>query len=243
MLKEKSPQKSAGGFLIDETILSFIKPSLSFNFRSGDSAWFLLQILYLAFIYPQIQHDRGEQRKGLRNGERIPHPFHNAQLCQQKCRGQQNDQLTEQGNQQAVDSLTHRLEESGTHNSQGSRKKAQGNDSQSRHADFQHIRGSVEDRKQHIRHQPEDKHPRPHQDKRDHTSILGRGIQTMLLSRAKVIPHNGHQALIQTEYRHKYKGLQLKVNAKEGHGGHRILREGEQNRVHSHYHPQSQWLA
>ena len=70
-------------------------------------------------------------------------PIPHAQLCQQKCRGQQNDQLTEQGNQQAVDSLTHRLEESGTHNSQGSRKKAQGNDSQSRHADFQHIRGAL----------------------------------------------------------------------------------------------------
>ena len=150
--------------------------------------------------------------------------------------------MTEQGNQQTVDSLAHRLEESGTDNSQGRRKKAQRNDSQSRHADLQHISGSIEDRQQNVRPQPEDKHPHPHQNECDHTAVFDCGIQAVFLSRSEIISHDGHQALIQTEHRHKHKGLQLKVNAEERHGGHRVLGEGEQDRVHSHYHHRTNGL-
>lgn len=189
----------------------------------------------LNLLNPDPFKQQGRENHGddLGKGNRPPYHGQAGQYGEKVCRRKDHQELPCRRNDQAVDPISQGLENRTYDDTVSGKDKAQADDTQRRHSDLQHMLGSVKKAQKLCRKDLERGQPDEHDAYCQADAQLHGGFDPFSVSGAVIVGDDRDHAIVEPEYRHEDKALQLKVNAEHRGGGGR---EHEQDLVHSKYH-------
>lgn len=146
------------------------------------------------------------------------------------CHREDAEELACYRGHQAVDSIAESLEDGADDDTISCEDEAEADQTQGRYTDFQHVLGCIKHKKKLSREKLEDHNADHHDGDCNKDTQPCRVHNPLLVSCSVVVGDDGDHSVVETEYWHEDKALQLEVHAKYSNrrGG-----EGNQDQVHS----------